>query len=248
MNGPSRTLKLPEVEPVQYERNFITTAVCELRFPTLLEFETSPPVQLQKELRKDYPYYEPTQAVDVAPNTVEREVRYLFKSRKRDWIVSFKSYAIALETTRYTSFDDFFARFQRLLTISQPLLDTDFYTRVGLRYIDEITIKEGSPSGWIRDDIITPLIQGVYGDVGKYIQEVRGFTDSGQYTFRHGISTPNIYRLDFDFYEENVQHDQVFPLIEQFNQIGFRFFHWVLGKKAFEHLGKVTSKQGERKK
>ena len=33
MNGSSRTLKLPEVESVQYERNFITTAVCELRLP-----------------------------------------------------------------------------------------------------------------------------------------------------------------------------------------------------------------------
>ena len=47
---------------VEFERNFIKAAVCELRFPTLLEFrKTKPPVQLQRELQKEYPYYEPEQ-------------------------------------------------------------------------------------------------------------------------------------------------------------------------------------------
>ncbi len=241
------TLTLPDIEAVVFERNFIQTAVCELRFPTLLEFETQPPTQLQKALRKDYPYYEPRQAVNVRPETVNREARYLFKSRKKDWTISFKSYAIALETNRYTSFEEFLTRFRHLLTKSQPLLDTDFFTRVGLRYVDAIPVENDNLSGWVRDDLVPPLIKGVYGTVEQFAQEVRGFTDVGRYTFKHGTlaktqDEPKVYHLDFDFYEENVQFDGVLPLIEQFNQLSFRFFQWAIGPKALERLGKVTVK------
>jgi uncharacterized protein (TIGR04255 family) len=239
------TLTLPDIEAVVFARNFIQTAVCELRFPTLVEFETQPPTQLQKALRKDYPYYESGQAVIVRPETVNREARYLFKSRKKDWTVSFKSSAIALETSRYTSFEEFLMRFRRLLEKSQPLLDTDFFTRIGLRYVDAISIKDDNLSGWVRDDLVPPLVKGVYGTVEQCVQEVRGFTEVGRYTFKHGTLAKTqdgfkIYNLDFDFYEENVQLDKVIPLLEQFNQLSFRFFHWAIGPKALERLGKET--------
>jgi uncharacterized protein (TIGR04255 family) len=245
LDGLLTTLTLPDADMVVFERNFIKTAVCELRFPTLLEFETQPPVQLQKGLRKDYPYYEPGEMVDVGPGAVNRETRYLFKSRKKDWTVSFKSSAIALETTRYTNFEEFLTRFQRLLTKSQPLLDTDFFTRIGLRYVNAISIEDDELSGWIRNDLVSSLIEGVYGSVEQFVQEVRGFTDIGRYTFKHGIlstrqTQPKVYNLDFDFYEENVHVDEVLPLIEKFNQLNFCFFRWAIGPKALERLGKET--------
>jgi uncharacterized protein (TIGR04255 family) len=240
-------LNLPEVQEVEFERNFIKTAVCELRFPTLLEFETKPPVQLQKELRKEYPYYEPGQSVGVGPGVVDRETRYLFKSRKKDWTVAFKASAIALETTRYTNFAEFSQRLGDLFTKSRTLLDTDFFTRVGLRYIDEIPIEDGELAGWVRDDLVPPLSQGVYGTVEQLLQEVRGFTAIGRYTFRHGMvgSTQEklkVYSLDFDFYEENVPFDSVLSMVFQFNQQSYRFFRWAIGPKALSHLGKATAK------
>jgi hypothetical protein len=55
-------LRLPEVERAQFKKNFINTAVCELRFPTILEYETKQPVELQRALRKEYPEYENSKA------------------------------------------------------------------------------------------------------------------------------------------------------------------------------------------
>ncbi len=124
MASSPTTLNLPDVPLVEFERNFIKAAVCELRFPTLLEFETKPPVQLQRELRRDYPHYEPEQSVSVGAGAVGREIRYLFKSRKKDWTVSFRASAIALETTSYTNFEEFSERLKDLLVKSQRLLDS----------------------------------------------------------------------------------------------------------------------------
>lgn len=247
MAAPSTILTLPAVQEMVFERNFIKTAVCELRFPTLLEFETKPPVQLQKELRKDYPLYEPQESVSVGPGSIGHETRYLFKSRKREWTVSFRASAIALETRDYTSFEEFLTRLETLLAKSQPLLDCDFFTRVGLRYVNAIPVEDGELSGWLRDDLVAPLIQGVYGSVERFLQEVRGFTEVGRYTFKHGIvqasqDKPDLYTLDFDFYEENIPYDSVRSLVSQFNQQNFRFFRWAIGPKALDRLGKATAK------
>ena len=66
-------LTLPNVDRTRFEKNFIKTAVCELRFPALLEFETKPPVQLQKELRKDFPNYQRQEIR--SPNTEEKRIK-----------------------------------------------------------------------------------------------------------------------------------------------------------------------------
>ncbi len=243
-------LTLPDVERTQFEKNFIKTAVCEFRFPALLEFETKPPVQLQKELRKDFPHYERQQSVSLN-DPADREVKHLFKSKKGDWTVSFRSSAIAIETSRYTHFEDFHRQVQVVLDKSRPLLDTDFFTRVGLRYINEVRIEDAKLDGWIREELIAPLVTGVYGTVDRFAQEVRGVTKNGKYSFRHGIvglepDKGDLYTIDFDFYNENVEANIVLALISEYNKESFRFFSWVIGPKVKERLGKTIPKRGEK--
>jgi hypothetical protein len=94
-----------------------------------------------------------------------------------------------------------------------------------------------------------PLTQGVYGTAEQLLQEVRGFTAIGRYTFRHGMvgsaqEKPKVYSLDFDFYEENVPLDSMLSLVSQFNQQSYRFFRWAIGPKALNRLGNATAKPG----
>ena len=247
MENKLQVLSLPSAERVRFERNYIKTAVCELRFPTLLEYETKQPVQLQKQLRKDYPHYKKQAEMDVAPGQVgKEEARYLFLSKKEDWIVTFKSASLLLETTNYTDFDEFEDRLQKLIGWAKPLLDTDFFTRVGLRYINEIIIEDATVDGWIREDLVKPLVDGVYGSVERFVQEVRGHTAAGMYTFRHGVVGHKgefpVYNLDFDFYNQNVSENDVHGLVAQFNDLNFDFFSWAIEEKARKGLGKATKK------
>ncbi len=234
-------LKLPEVSRAQFKKNFIKTAVCELRFPAILEYETKPPIALQRELRREYPEYEKQQALKVADPS-ELEVKHVLKSRKGDWLVTIRTYSIAVQTSRYTRFSEFLDRLQYILDKSLPLLDTDFFTRVGLRYINEIRLEDGGPPGWINDDLIAPIVHGIYGTVDRYVQEVRGSMATGKFTFRHGIAglekgKEDIYLVDFDFFNENVQAGDVIPMVREFNKEAFRFFQWAIGPKAKERLG-----------
>jgi uncharacterized protein (TIGR04255 family) len=239
------TLKLPDIGSVEYEKNFITTAVCELRFPALLEFETATPVQLQKQLRKDFPLYERQQGVSISFEISKRETKHVFKSRKGDLMISFKPSAISLETGKYKNFREFGNQVELLLHRSKELLDTDFLTRVGLRYINEIPIGDGNLGDWIRPELVSPLIEGTYGTVSRFFQEVRGSTDTGLYSFRHGFpdvekAEKKMYTIDFDFFDENVPFDSVLPKLAEFNRDSFRFFRWAIGPKTKDLLGKET--------
>ena len=250
MAESSQLLNVPQVDSVRYKRNFIKTAVCELRFPTLLELEKKEPSEFQRKLRKDYPFYEKQKAIGVSLiDTDASTVRYLFKSKKKDWMVTLKSSAIALETSHYTEFKDFLPRLRKVVNAAKDIIDADFFTRAGLRYINTIPTDSSDIGGWINPDLITSLLSGEFGTVSQYRSEVHGRMDVGRYSMRYGLQPnekdPKLpqYFLDFDYFKEDVEAEELLGLIESFSRINFSLFHWCLGPKAIEFLGKPVSKR-----
>lgn len=247
-------LNVPDVESVRYERNLIEIAVCELRFPTILELENNPPVKLQAKLRKDYPHYELQEQIKIGTSEgIPSQHRYLFRSKKKSWTVSIHAGAISLETTSYTDFREFHERLMKLLEESKSIIDSDFFTRVGLRYINTVPIQDSDLNGWINPALVSILTEGPYGQIQKFDNEVRGYTDVGNYTFRQGIKNMkddkiSEYALDFDYYMEDVEYGDVNSLVINFNKINFSFFYWCLGPKSKEYLGEGTSKKKEESK
>lgn len=250
MAVPKSFLNPPTVQAVRYEKNFIQTAVCELRFPTLLELEAMPPREFQSRIRRDYPFYEPQILENLSGPEITREHRYLFRSKDQQWTVTIKSFALALETSKYVDFEDFFERLKRVLMSAKEMIDADFFTRVGLRYINRVPIADGNIEGWIRPELIQPLTGGTLGTVKALAATIHGYMENGQYSFRHGFKEPDetektsgqYYTLDFDYFSENVEAEMVEDLIKQFNKKNFAFFSWCLGSEALRTLGKGTPK------
>lgn len=244
-------LSVPKEKSVRYERNFIALAVCELRFPTLLELEAKPPVAIQAKLRKGYPFYEAQVLETGGSDGLSREVRYLFRSKEQKWTVTLRSFSLALETSAYVDFEDFYPRMLDVLDKSKAHLDTDFLTRVGLRYINAIPIEDGKLEGWICPDLAGSLTKGVFGSVDRFQGAVQGYTELGQFTFRHGTKHNDFsdeenqrkYYLDFDYFAENVEVSRVPELLKGFHETNFSFFHWCLGEKAKALLGASTPKK-----
>jgi len=176
-----------------------------------------------------------------------KEHRYIFRSMDKQWTVSVKSFALSLETSKYTDFEDFFSRLMIVLKSAEPLIDADFYTRVGLRYINRVPVgDDGDPRGWINGDLIGPFENNVLGSVSKYASLVSGSLENGNYTMRHGIGEDEAaaakgnkreYTLDFDYYRETVEASKVSESLKEFNRTNFNFFNWCLGPKARAVLG-----------
>ncbi len=230
-----RKLSVPLVEPVTFGVTHIKTVVCELRFPALLELERKKLSEFQAPLRNAYPLYDRQRSIDVSPIEVgPGEVAHLFASRDKQWTVSVKHVAIGLETSHYTSFKEFEDRLRQIVKLSPPLIHSDFYTRVGIRYVNVIPVRELPLTHFINRDLVAPLSDGIFGTVGKYIQEVRGNAQHGSYTLRHGFAddagegSPH-YMLDFDFYDGNVSASDLIDRVKSFRAESFSFFIWCLG-------------------
>lgn len=238
---------LPTVPPARYARNFLRQVVCELRFPTLFELDsTMPPEAFTRALRKTYPHHSHmVQDVNVNGGEFSRTHVHVFKSRALDWTVSLRSSALTLETTRYESFEKFTERISQLLDVAGKIIDSDFFTRIGLRYVNTIPfdgMKLSTLRGWVRNDLVGMLIDEDIGAVSEFSSRVAGTADFGGFLFQHGASTnptthETEYLLDFDFWRENVELDDTMSTIKTLHDHEFSMFSWAIGDAAREHLG-----------
>ena len=216
----------------------------------MLELEEKPPRAFQAKIRKLYPFYD-TQYVDqMGDDKVAREHRYLFRSKDKHWTVSVKSFAIALETSKYVDFEDFNGRLVKILESARELIDADFFTRVGLRYINTIPMDSWEPTGWVRPELLSAFSTLPLGVPETFGAIVTGDMENGKYTMRHGFKRSEgakeaadpQYTLDFDYYCENVEADVLANRIIEFNKTNFALFHWCLGEKAIAALGQGKPK------
>lgn len=255
MDNDLDLLNVPLEKSVRYETNYIQTAVCELRFPTLLELESSPPIKFQSALRKLYPFY--TELPDVSfdlGNTSTTRKKYLFESKKRDWAISLGANSISLETKKYTDFDDFNNHFTTMLNAIGDILDTDFFTRFGLRYINTVPLPGKNMDRkdidkWINPVLVGSLKGGELGTLRTFNCELSGHIDGGGYTFRHGFASPVnpdkeslSYLLDYDYFRDGIEYQDVSAAMKQFSEQNFSLFMWSLGEKSIEALGKGKNK------
>ena len=181
---------VPEHAPKEYTSNLIAQAICEIRFPTLLELETEQPVAFQKALRKEYPLYDKTVTVVpiIGSSEAEKATGHTFSSLDRRWRVGVRSGSISLDTNQYMNYGEFSERLYWIVKQIYPLLDTPRYTRVGLRYINALPVGHGQLEGWINASLDAPLLQGVFGRPTLCWQQIRGTCGNGSaFMFQHGL-------------------------------------------------------------
>ena len=235
----NRLLAVPKLAPVLFEQNFVKKAVCELRYPVLLQLDASSVSAGYKVLRKEYPNFERGNRVSIGPGamSVEGEPVFSFKSRDKHWQLSIKSAAMSIDTDSYGQFEELAGRVRKAVDAFKDVLQTDFFTRVGLRYVNGVLVRDEQIAEDINPALLAPLADGSYGTVNKYVQEVRGDVEEGSYTFRHGFAdraTDGVpeYFLDFDFHAEDVEFAEVLPRLRAFSGHAFSFFMWALGPRA----------------
>jgi len=238
--------KIRDRDSRRFRTNFLQNVVCELRFPTILEWEKEPPYKVQKALKKDYPLYAERKGINVSledSSVKKSDASYVLNDRKKHWTITIRPSRFSLETQDYTDYKEFRSRLEQILNHIQGVLDTNFYTRVGLRYINAIPVNDNDLDGWINDELVEPFKVGRFGDLFKLNTEMSGFSRCGKYTMRHGIGEKkeengpfDRYFIDFDHYSENVEHDELFDVLDCFHEFNFSFFFWSLGPKAIAAL------------
>jgi len=245
MVADSKYLALPDAEPARFARNFVTTAVCELRFPTLFELEADPPPRdFVKAIRQAYPIHAINRQVSVnATGTSEHLVHTFGGGKSAGWTVSLGAAAVTLETVSYHSFDDFLKRVEMIVNAAGLVIDSSFFTRIGLRYQNAIPGIGSDICQWVNPALVAALGSGVFGDAQEYSGRMSGLIAEGSgFTLMHGIGMDKkgktSYILDIDTYSENIELVESLAVLKDLHRQSYNVFSWCAGEKAWDYLGK----------
>ncbi len=147
-------------------------------------------------------------------------------SRDQTWIVTVDQNRLILQTTNYQGFEEFQSFLVKALRVLKQTSCPDGITRIGLRYIDEISIPGESPdwSNWLSDWLVPKISSDLHpatwlGNVHYYIEAERhlvlrygpppGPVVSSDGLLRITRSYPGpIFLLDFDSYWQ----PEIYPL------------------------------------
>lgn len=232
----------------RYKRNFLQQVVCELRFPTLMELgEARPPAALVAALRKEYPHLELAREVTVNINSGSSGSNHshIFRSAKLTWTVSLKQSALSIETTAYTDFAHMKERVLRVIEAAHKIIDSDFFTRVGLRYINLIDSGTNPAEGWVNSDLVAPIRPGRFQGIHEYAGKLQLAAPDGGCLLQHGIrlkqpykgeTLPPDYLLDIDVFRNEVAVGDSGTVLDAMHAQAFDIFDWALGPNAREHL------------
>lgn len=244
-------VRSPNVD--RYKRNFLKKAVCELRFPTLLELGgPTPPPSLVNALRKEYPHLETANEVTLGftGSTNGSSHVHTFRSAKQTWAISIKQSSLTIETTAYTEYAEMKKRILGIVGAAQKTIDTDFFTRVGLRYINVIETKFDPADGWVNPVLVAPIQQRAFANIHEFAGKIFLTAEDGGCLLQHGIrimpkskgeSVAPEYFIDVDtFRNETALHD-VADVIHVMHAQAFDVFDWALGPKAREFLSTAKS-------
>lgn len=233
----------------KFSQNFLQKAVCEFRFPTLLDLGSGkPPASFARALRKDYPILEAANefTFSIGNAAAESSHSHIFRSSNGKWTVALKDNSVAIESLAYPGFPAFRARLVSIIAAASEFIDSEFFTRVGLRYINEISPPDDPIRGWINPSLVAPLLEGVVSGVNEYSGRLQLRAEDGGCLLQHGIvvaerkdeSLKVSYKIDIDCYRNETKVSDAIAAVDRLHTQGFNLFDWALGEASRSHLSK----------
>lgn len=133
-------------------KNQLAEVICQFRFPQILMIDTTPPAQFQEMVRNLFPQYSlrkeaQTPKIINTNGTLQIETppsitNYQLSSADNCWRINLTSSFISLSCNRYTCWEEFAKRFDKILTAFIKTYSPAYFTRVGLRYMNFISRKD----------------------------------------------------------------------------------------------------------
>lgn len=172
------------VEEIHLDHAPLTRVLAQVRFEQLALFMKPDPVApFVQEISNEYPLLKQAHEVQVVvgPTGVSQEpsAAPLWQMRSQDamWMVTISNGSLAMETSQYTSREDFIERFLRVLRAFTISLGTPPSTRLGLRYTNQVNSDDLGPEE--LSSLIRPEAKGGMAiPVGKNAELKHSITDA----------------------------------------------------------------------
>lgn len=248
-------ISLPATDLNHLEGAPLRVALAQVRFAPVHAIEKRERVaDFQERLRETYvardPHVPQTVTIQFGPSPVPPAPSFLppesvwpFEDRERGWSVSLSSSSLALEASTYQDFDHFVAEFRAVLAALTETFGPRKCSRLGLRYVNEITDERlrhaGSLDEFLRAELVSPVGTELGSDLLGSLCELRFKETLGTLVLRHGLIRSDTYLLDFDYFKEEsdaFDSETITKTVESFHDVIERLFVWCLSDTYLEEL------------
>ena len=244
-----------------YAVNPLIEVICQLRFPTILSIGSTDPAQFQEAVRGDFPRYAARQEQQQARITngrleqVPPITNYNFISADGFWKINLTKDFIALSTLRYTRWEDFAQKLDKVLALFIQIYQPAFFERIGLRYVNAISRQKLGLEGELWDDLIESPFIGVLAEpdvdqdrVNKNSLDVEMTLEQGCRLKLHagpgmlgdGKRDPEpkfILDGDFSVLEQNIPADRITAHLGNLHDYAVRLFNAATTQELKEAMG-----------
>lgn len=262
-------MPFPKTERVIYRKNPLKLVLCQLRFPAILRIGKEAPADFQEKLRHEFPLFQeandaanlqlPDDLAQIIPSDVldlmsaRSNRRFQFMSRDKVWIISLTREFVAVETSRYTCWEEFRGYLELLLNALVEVYNPAFLTRIGLRYQNAIDrralgLEDVAWRDLLADFVLGPL--AVNETMNKATEHhgnalIRLDNEEDFVRMQHGlvmdkaVDSPHImYLLDYDFHSsKEMKTEDVITKLNEYNMLNRRLFRWCIQDRLHSAMG-----------
>jgi len=245
---------LPHYDEIHFVNPPVRQVICQVRFPSIvaLAAEGALLAAFQEAIRERYPFLQQVQQISIAISPGESPVprattqnTWQFADANRRWAVTLAPDALTLETSKYSSFADLSDQMAIALTALVDHVRPGYYTRLGIRYVNEIPTAEQDTANWskvLNTHWRAILDAGVIaGDVDHWLQNVRVQVQDGTFNINVGYlaQEPSRVVIDLDCFAEVQSELHVGEIMDRFTEwhdLIHNMFRWSISDDMLQTL------------
>ncbi len=235
-----------------YKKNFLANVILRLDFANISELSANPTreIKFSNDIQDQYPFLDFRKLKTQSQNEISVWEYKNEKDGKR--YITLMSNALVFEYKhfQYEHFDSFYANVQVVLQIFQKNYLIREFTRLGLRYINEIEIPLPDPfhwEGYLSSELSQALKAGIIENmrVARSMHQLHFIKDDVITIFNYGlynksypnpILTPAII-LDYDcFIPKALPEEDILSSAQKLNKIAEKLFENSIGNSLREKM------------
>lgn len=247
---------------MHYQKNFLTSVIFRLDFPEIPALKKEDDIQFTKDIADKYPEYSKQQvSITSLEFTSESDSYQKVKYWRRDYLsdkngnkgVYLLPQALIIEhkQKQYKNFAEFYKDVEYIYKILQTNYNISNYSKIGLRYINEIMVPGINPLDWhdyIRSELASAINtnQNNKSKLIRSMHQLHFMQDEISTVFNYGIFNKNYpnsitspeFILDYDSFEAGeIASDEVLNQLKNLNKIASELFNDDITDKLKKIMG-----------
>ncbi len=246
-------------EKKKYRNNFLSHVICRLDFRPVPEIDKSFLEKFRTEIKKDFPVVEDQSMRGIGAefkagklvkhSELPEKPIFLYKDTNEENLITLAEDHLVIDSLQYVTFKEFRKNIDLVIDTLTSFKTNPDYTRLGLRYINEIVLNRGNPFEWGRyiDTSFVSVSDRFFKkstNMARMMGQVILVHDDYKVNFNYGMYNSEFparisrkeFILDYDFYTEYVEQDQIMPLLKKFNKESAIMFEQCIKNGLRKHM------------